>query len=67
MGLLGDSVVKNPFAKQEMQQTQFRSLGWEDALDKETVTHSSIPVWEILWTEELSRLSPWGRKKSDAT
>ena len=28
------------------------SLGWEDPLEKEMVTHSSIPAWEIPWTEE---------------
>ena len=28
------------------------SLGWEDLLEKETATHSSIPAWEIPWTEE---------------
>ena len=35
-----------------MQETQFRSLGQEDPLEKEMTTHSSILVWEISWTEE---------------
>ena len=35
-----------------MQETQVRSLGWEDALEKEMVSHSSILAWEIPWTEE---------------
>ena len=35
-----------------MQKTQIQSLGWEDPLDKEMATHSSILVWEIPWTEE---------------
>ena len=35
-----------------MQETWVRSLGWEDALEKEMATHSSILAWEILWTEE---------------
>ena len=44
-----------------MQETQVRSLGWEDPLKKEMATHSSILAWEILWTEEPGRLySPWG-------
>jgi len=30
-------------------------------------THSSILAWEIPWTEEPDRLSPWGRKESDTT
>ena len=35
-----------------MQKTQDQSLGQEDALEKEMVTHSSILAWEIPWTEE---------------
>ena len=30
----------------------FQSLGWEDLLEKEIATHSSILAWEIPWTEE---------------
>ena len=33
-------------------QIQVQSLGWEDPLEKEMATHSSIPAWKILWTEE---------------
>ena len=39
------SAVKNPPVMQEM---TVRSLGWEDPLEKEMATHSSILVWEIL-------------------
>ena len=39
-----------------MLDTQIRSLGWEDPLEKEMATHSSILVWRILWTEEPGRL-----------
>ena len=35
-----------------MQETGVRSLGWEDALEKEMATHSSILAWRIPWTEE---------------
>ena len=35
-------------------------MGWEDPLEKEMVTHSSILAWEIPWTEEHDRL--WGHK-----
>jgi len=42
-------MVKNPSA---MQETWIRSLGWEDLLEKEMATHSSILAWEIPWTEE---------------
>ena len=48
--------------------TQFLSLGWEDPLEKEMETHSSIVAREIPWTEEPGRLySPWGHKESDMT
>ena len=35
-----------------MQETCVRSLGWEDPLEKEMATHSSILAWRIPWTEE---------------
>ena len=41
--------VKNPPA---MQETQVRSLGWEDPQEKEVATHSNILSWKISWTEE---------------
>ena len=40
-----------------MQETWVRSLGGEDSLEKEMVTHASILAWEIPWTEETGR--PW--------
>ena len=39
-----------------MQKTQVQSLGWEDPLEKEMAICSSIPAWEIPWTEEPGRL-----------
>ena len=39
-----------------MQERQVQSLGWEDSLEKEMATHSSILAWEILWTEESGGL-----------
>ena len=42
-------MVKNPPA---MQETQVRYLGWEDPLEEEMATHSSVLAWEIPWTEE---------------
>ena len=38
-----------------MWQTGVRSLGWEDPLEKEMATHSSILAWKIPWTEDLGR------------
>ena len=50
-----------------MQETQVQSLGWEDPLEKEMATHSSIPAWETLWTEEPGGYSPLGPKEVDPT
>ena len=50
-------MVKNLPAVQE---TQVRSLVWEDSLEKEMTTHSSILAWEILWTEEPGGLQSMG-------
>ena len=44
MGFSGDSVVQNLPAVQE---TQVRSLDWEDPLEKEMATHSSNLAWRI--------------------
>ena len=41
-------------------QTQLWSLGWEDPLEEEMATHSSILAWEISWTEETGRLQSMG-------
>ena len=49
-----------------MRETQVRSLGWEDALEKGMAIHFSILPWRIPWTEEPGRLySPQGRKELD--
>ena len=50
-----------------MWETWVHSLGWEDLLEKEMATHSSILAWKIPWTEEPVGYSPWGRKESDTT
>ena len=34
-----------------MQEMQVRFLGWEDPVEEETATHSSILAWEIPWTD----------------
>ena len=43
-----------------MQETQVRSLGWEDPLEKEMATYSSILAWKIPWMEEHGRLQSMG-------
>ena len=52
--------VKNPPVVQE---TQVRSLGWEDPLEKEMATHSSILAWKISWTEEPGELQSMGSQR----
>ena len=47
-----------------MQETWAESLGWEDPLEKEMATHSSILAWEISWTEEPGGLQSKGSQKS---
>ena len=57
----GGSVVKNLLALPEM---WVRSLGWEDPLEKEMATHSSILIWEIPWREEPGSLQSMQLQKS---
>ena len=46
-----------------MRETRVRSLGWEDALEKEMATHSSTLDWKIPWTEEPGRLQSMGSQR----
>ena len=46
-----------------MQDTRVRSLGWEDLLEKEMATHSSILAWKIPWMEEPGRLQSLGSQR----
>ena len=45
-------MVKNHLPMQELQETWDGSLGWEDPLEEEMATHSSILPGIIPWTEE---------------
>ena len=47
-----------------MQETEVQSLVWEDLLEKEMATHSSILAWEIPQTEEPGGLQSMGSQKS---
>ena len=46
-----------------MWESQVQSLGWEDLLEKEMATHSSILVWKIPWTEEPGGLPSMGSQR----
>ena len=50
-----------------MQETQIQSLGWEDPLEKEMATHSSILAWKSHGWRSLAGYSPWGCKELDVT
>ena len=60
LGLPRGSVVKNPPAKQRLQETGILSLGQEDPLEEGMATHSSILAWRIPWTEEPGGLQSMG-------
>ena len=58
----------NPPAMQELQETQVRSLDWEDLLEEEMATLSSILAWVIPWKEEPGMdYRSWDRKELDMT
>ena len=46
-----------------MQKTRVQSLVWEDPLEEEMATHSSILAWKIPWTEELGGLQSMGSQR----
>ena len=46
-----------------MQETQVRSLGWEDPLEKEMTAHSSILAWKIPWMAEPGRPLSMGSQR----
>ena len=46
-----------------MQETQVQSLSWEDPLEKEMATQSSILAWKIPWTEEPGGLQSTGSQR----
>ena len=48
---------------QETQEMWAQSLGWDNTLEKEMATHSSILAWEIPWTEEPGMLQSMGPQR----
>ena len=52
---------------QETQEMQVLSLGWEDPLEEEISTHSSILAGKFQGQRSLAGYSPWGHKESDTT
>ena len=60
LGFPGGSGVMNLPVVQEVQVNSVQSLGWEDPLEEEMVTHSSVLAWRIPWTEEPGVLQSIG-------
>ena len=46
-----------------MQEVRVQSMGWEDPLEEEMVTHSGILAWRIPWTEEPGGLQSMGSQR----
>ena len=44
---------------------QVGSLGWEDPLEADTATQSSVLTWKIPWTEDPDGLQPMGSQELD--
>ena len=59
--------VKNPPTMRETQETWVQSLGWEDPLEEEMATHSSIFAWKIPQTEESGWLQLIGSQRVGKT
>ena len=62
-GFLNGSDGKEPDCSARDSGLIAQSLGWEDPLEKEMATHSSILAWRILWTEKLGRLQTTGSQR----
>ena len=63
MGFPGGSAVKNLAAMKELQEMRVRSLGWEDPLEEDLATPSSVLAWRIPWTEEPGGLQSIGLQR----
>jgi len=65
LGFPDGSVVKNKncLPLQQTQETWVQCLGWEDSLEEEMATCSSILAWKIPWTEEPDGLQSMGSQR----
>ena len=60
-------MIKNLLASAAHHERWVQSLDWEDLLEGEMATHSSIPAWGIPRTEELGVLQSTASQESDRT
>ena len=63
MFLRASLVVQSVKNLPAVQETGVQSLGWEDPLEKEMATHSSILAWKISWTEDPGGLQSMGSQR----
>ena len=63
MNVVGSLVAQTVKCLPAMRETQVRSQGQEDPLEKEMATHSSTLAWKIPWTEEPGRVQPTGSQR----
>ena len=64
-GFPSGSMVKKKKNLPAIQETWVQSLGWEDPLEREMATHSSILSWTVSWTEEPGGLQSMGLQELD--
>ena len=55
---------QEPACQNRRHETRVQSLGWEDHLEEEIATHSSILAWRIPWTEDSVRLQSMGSQRA---
>ena len=60
-------MVKNPSVRQEVQETRVLSLSWEDPLEEEMASHSSILAWKLHEQRSLVSYNSKGYKESEMT
>ena len=63
LGSLESLVAQRLKCLPAMRETGVQSLSWEDPLEKEMATHSSILAWRIPWREEPGRLQSMGLQR----
>ena len=62
-GFPGGASGRTCLPMQEIEEIQVQSLGWEDPLQKEMVTHSSLLAWRIPWKEKPGGLQTTGLQR----
>ena len=57
------SAVKTLPVMQGMQDRRVQPLSWEDFLEEEMATHSSVLAWKVPWTEEPGGIQSMGSQR----